>query len=146
LPITFPLFRQFDPRRAHRDHWAHSRTWAIATHKGVPLELRHYQIRRLLAAARATLEAAERVLGADADDALQSIVLESIMLRRQRRLAVRIRALRKARKMTQAALARRARVSLGYVAHLETGHFDPRLSSLQKLAKALGVPVTELLE
>ncbi len=59
---------------------------------------------------------------------------------------MRIRALRKARKLTQAALARKARVSLGYVAHLETGHFDPKLSSLQKLARALGVPVTALLE
>jgi len=67
---------------------------------------------------------------------------------RQRRLAVRIRTLRKARKMTQAELARKAELSLGYIAHLETetGPRDPKVSSLRKLAKALGVPVTELLE
>jgi DNA-binding XRE family transcriptional regulator len=29
---------------------------------------------------------------------------------------------------------------------LETGHYDPKLSMLRKLAKALGVPVTALLE
>jgi predicted transcriptional regulator len=48
--------------------------------------------------------------------------------------------------MTQAALAKKAGVSLPYIGRLETGHHDPKLSTLRRLAKALGVPVTELLE
>jgi transcriptional regulator with XRE-family HTH domain len=32
------------------------------------------------------------------------------------------------------------------VARLEIGRHDPKLSTLKRLAKALGVPVTELLE
>lgn len=62
------------------------------------------------------------------------------------RLAMRIKALRKARKMTQEALAREAEISLGYVARLEIGRHDPKLSTLLKLAKALKVSVAELLK
>jgi transcriptional regulator with XRE-family HTH domain len=58
--------------------------------------------------------------------------------------------------MTQAHLARRSKVSQGYIAKLEpsarTGKKEkahratnPSVATLQKLAKALGVPVTELL-
>jgi transcriptional regulator with XRE-family HTH domain len=39
--------------------------------------------------------------------------------------------------------ARKAKPSLGYVARLETGHHDLAVTTLHKLAKALGVPVTE---
>jgi transcriptional regulator with XRE-family HTH domain len=60
------------------------------------------------------------------------------------RLAMKLKRLRKAKGWTQQALAQRAQVSLGYLARLETGHYDPKLSTLRKLAKALGVPVTEL--
>lgn len=62
------------------------------------------------------------------------------------RLAMRIKALRKARKMTQEALAREAEISLGYVARLEIGRHDPKLSTLLKLAKALRVSVADLLK
>jgi transcriptional regulator with XRE-family HTH domain len=48
--------------------------------------------------------------------------------------------------MTQEALAKKAHVSLGYIARLETDRHDPKLSSLRKIAAALGVPVTKLLE
>jgi transcriptional regulator with XRE-family HTH domain len=49
--------------------------------------------------------------------------------------------------MKQEALAKRAKVSRGYLAALEAGHKkNPSLAVLQRLAKALGVPVTELLE
>jgi len=60
-------------------------------------------------------------------------------------LASRVKRLRKARGLTQQALAVKAGVSLGYLARLEIGMHDPRLSTLQKLAKALGVPVGQLL-
>lgn len=36
--------------------------------------------------------------------------------------------------------------SLAYIGRLETGHHDPMPSTLRKLGKALGVPVTALLE
>jgi len=62
------------------------------------------------------------------------------------RLAMRIKALRKARKMTQEALAREAEISLGYVARLEIGRHDPKLSTLLKLAKALKVSVAQLVK
>ncbi len=63
------------------------------------------------------------------------------------RLAVRLKRLRKARHhMTQAELAKRAGLTRGYIARLETGRHDPALSTLEKLAKALRVSVARLLE
>ncbi len=57
-----------------------------------------------------------------------------------------LKRLRKATKMTQEQLARRAGLSLGYVQRLEAGRHDPPVSTLRALAKALGVPVGRLLE
>jgi transcriptional regulator with XRE-family HTH domain len=62
------------------------------------------------------------------------------------RMVTRISKLRAARDMTQEDLARKAGVSVGYIARLETGRHDPKVGTLLKVAKALGVPVTELLE
>jgi XRE family aerobic/anaerobic benzoate catabolism transcriptional regulator len=61
-------------------------------------------------------------------------------------LAKRIKSLRADRGLTQASLAKRAGLTLGYIGKLETGHYDPQLSTLMKLAKALKVTVAELLE
>jgi transcriptional regulator with XRE-family HTH domain len=58
---------------------------------------------------------------------------------------MKLKALRKERGWTQPVLAKRAGMSAGYIARLETSRHDPKLSTLVKLAKALGVPVTELL-
>ena len=52
----------------------------------------------------------------------------------------------KERGWNRADLAKRARVSTGHVAHLETHRHDPKLSTLVQLAKAFRVPMTELLE
>lgn len=58
-----------------------------------------------------------------------------------------IRRLRKARKLTQAQLAKRARVTQGYIARLEgEAALNPSLPTLKRLAKALSVPVAELLK
>jgi transcriptional regulator with XRE-family HTH domain len=57
-----------------------------------------------------------------------------------------LRRLRRQRGLNQQALAVKAGVSLGYLSRLEVGMHDPRLSTLRKLAKALGVPVTELVK
>ena len=57
----------------------------------------------------------------------------------------RLKKLREAREMSQAALATRAKISRGYLIRLEAGRQDPTLGMLERLAKALGVPVKELL-
>ena len=62
------------------------------------------------------------------------------------RLGRRVKALREKRKLSQVALAKRAGVSRGYLARLEIGYHDPTVTMLVKLAKALRVKVTQLLE
>jgi XRE family transcriptional regulator, fatty acid utilization regulator len=57
-----------------------------------------------------------------------------------------LKRLRRQRGLTQQALAVKAGVSLGYLSRLEVDMHDPRLSTLRKLAKALGVPVAELVK
>ncbi len=61
------------------------------------------------------------------------------------RLAMRLKELRKRNGWTQPILAKKSGLSPGYIARLETGRHDPKLSTLVKLAKAFGVPVTEML-
>jgi transcriptional regulator with XRE-family HTH domain len=57
-----------------------------------------------------------------------------------------IRDLREARKMTQEQLARRAKVTPGYVAQLELGlRTNPSLDVVRRLARALKVPLKDLL-
>ena len=64
-----------------------------------------------------------------------------------RRLSTLIRRLREAQRLTQEELAKKAGVTQGYIAQLERGlRKNPSLPALKKLAKALGVPMTELLE
>ncbi len=64
-----------------------------------------------------------------------------------RRLGTVVRRLREARQLTQVELAAQAHLSQGYLAALEGGlKANPSLETLKKLAKALHVPVTELLE
>jgi transcriptional regulator with XRE-family HTH domain len=58
-----------------------------------------------------------------------------------------IRKLREAQQLTQQELAKKAGVTQGYIRHLERGlKKNPSLPTLKKIAKALGVPVAELLE
>jgi transcriptional regulator with XRE-family HTH domain len=63
-----------------------------------------------------------------------------------KRLSVRVKRIREDRGLTQEKLAKRSGISHGYLARLEVGMHDPSLSTLAKLAKALDVPVTTLLE
>ncbi len=53
--------------------------------------------------------------------------------------------LRKAKGFSRYELAKRARISRVYVTKLEAGRSDPTVGMLTRLARALGVPVTELL-
>jgi putative transcriptional regulator len=62
------------------------------------------------------------------------------------RFARNVRRLRAARGMTQAALAAKAGVSREYLARLEAARQDPTLRVAERIAKALGAPVTRLLD
>jgi transcriptional regulator with XRE-family HTH domain len=55
-----------------------------------------------------------------------------------------LKTLRTKKNLSQATLAKRAGLSREYVNKIEAGRYDPPLSTLNSLAKALGVPVTEL--
>jgi transcriptional regulator with XRE-family HTH domain len=58
-----------------------------------------------------------------------------------------LRRLRKTKGLSQEEVARQARVSQPYLSQLEAGTYkNPSIEILQRLAKALGVPVTALLE
>jgi transcriptional regulator with XRE-family HTH domain len=53
---------------------------------------------------------------------------------------------REAQGLTREQLAKRAKVTTAYVSMMEAGkRKNPSLAVLQRLSKALGVPVTELL-
>jgi transcriptional regulator with XRE-family HTH domain len=64
-----------------------------------------------------------------------------------RELAERVRELREARGLSQAALADRAQIALSYITVIEAGQqrLPPR-AILLRLAKALGVPEQRLVE
>ena len=58
-----------------------------------------------------------------------------------------IRQMREQQGLSQLALAKKADVAQGYISSLEAGEKkNPSIAILRKIAKALGVPVTELLE
>jgi transcriptional regulator with XRE-family HTH domain len=63
-----------------------------------------------------------------------------------RELGMNIRRARKAKELSQYALAKEADVSREYIRKLEAGKSDPTVGMLQRLARALGVPLAELLE
>jgi transcriptional regulator with XRE-family HTH domain len=64
-----------------------------------------------------------------------------------KRLSRVIQQMRESKGMTQRDLAARAKVTPGYIAQIEPGKKkNPSLDVLKRIAKALGVPVTELLE
>ena len=58
---------------------------------------------------------------------------------------MRLKTIRTTKKLRQAKLAARAHLSREYVNKIEAGRYDPPLSTLTALAKALRVPLTELL-
>jgi transcriptional regulator with XRE-family HTH domain len=58
-----------------------------------------------------------------------------------------LKRLREQKGLSQAALAKRSGVAQGYISEVEAGEKkNPGIETLRKIAKALGVPVTELLE
>jgi transcriptional regulator with XRE-family HTH domain len=61
-------------------------------------------------------------------------------------MAKRLRQFRNERDLSQRSLAEKAGISREYLARLEVGRQDPTLSTLEKLAKALGVKPGRLIE
>jgi transcriptional regulator with XRE-family HTH domain len=68
------------------------------------------------------------------------------MTQTPRQIGMKLRQQREAKGLSQAALARRAKITREYVNKLEAGRYDPTVGVLQRLAEALDVPVTALLE
>ena len=63
------------------------------------------------------------------------------------RLGTVIRDLREALRLTQEELAKKVGVTQGYIGHLERGlKRNPSLPTLKKLARALGVPTSRLVD
>ena len=54
--------------------------------------------------------------------------------------------LRQKRGLSQRALAKQAKVTNVTIARIESGVYDPRLSTLRRLAKALKVKVADLVD
>ncbi len=63
-----------------------------------------------------------------------------------KRVSKTLKRLRIGRSLSEQALATKAKISRGYLARLEAAEQNPSLGVLKRLAKALGVPVTALLE
>jgi transcriptional regulator with XRE-family HTH domain len=61
-----------------------------------------------------------------------------------KRMAMKLKKIRQERQLTQEQLAERAGVTREYIARLEAGRYDPSLSTIEKLAKALRVKVNDL--
>lgn len=58
----------------------------------------------------------------------------------------RLRALRLQAELTQGELAQKARFTAKYISELENGHRDARLTTIERLAKALRADPAELLQ
>ncbi len=63
-----------------------------------------------------------------------------------RQLGMRLRKWRTQRGLSQDALAKKAKITREYVNKLETGRYNPTVTVLQGLAKALRIRVSQLLE
>jgi transcriptional regulator with XRE-family HTH domain len=68
-------------------------------------------------------------------------------MRSPQRIGRPLRRLREQKRLSQAALAKRSGVAQGYISEIEAGRKkNPRIQTLKKIARALGVPMRELLE
>ena len=63
-----------------------------------------------------------------------------------KKLGENIRRIRLAKGMTQGDLCRKLEVDRGYMSNVETGKKNPTLSTIERIADALGVSVDKLLK
>ena len=57
-----------------------------------------------------------------------------------------IKEIRKNKKISQYKLALISGLSMGYISHIESGHYSISVDALKKIADALGVPAWEILK
>ena len=78
-------------------------------------------------------------------ESLDIVFLEGIFVSLGKmRLEETLRTLRRRRGWTQVALAKKARITQGYLARVEAGTRTPTLPMLKRLARALGVALGRL--
>lgn len=65
-------------------------------------------------------------------------------MRWERRVGIKIRRLRQAKKLSQEALAHDAGMAMRYLAGIERGEENPSLAILVKIAEALGIAPGDL--
>ncbi len=63
-----------------------------------------------------------------------------------KKLGENLRKLRLKSKMSQGILAKKLGVDRAYISNVENGRMNPTLSTLEKIAKALGISSSELLK
>ena len=63
-----------------------------------------------------------------------------------KRLGENIRKIRLVKGMTQGDLCRKLEVDRGYMSNVERGKKNPTLSTIERIAKALGVSIDELMK
>ncbi len=63
-----------------------------------------------------------------------------------KKLGDNIRRIRLAKEMTQGDLCRKLGVDRGYMSNVESGKKNPTLSTIERIAKALGISSSELLK
>lgn len=63
-----------------------------------------------------------------------------------KQIGMKLKTLRTAKRMSQEAVAKKAKIAREHLNRLENGRYDPTVGTLQRLANALKVKVTELLE
>jgi transcriptional regulator with XRE-family HTH domain len=59
---------------------------------------------------------------------------------------VRIQTIRESKGVSRAELARKSKVALSHLNSIESGEKSPTIRILEKIAKALEVPITDLLD
>jgi transcriptional regulator with XRE-family HTH domain len=63
-----------------------------------------------------------------------------------KKLGKNIKRIRLAKGMTQGDICRKLGIDRAYISNVESGHKNPTLSTISKLAKTLGVSVAKLLK
>lgn len=79
------------------------------------------------------------LLGLDEADPIQRLATD--LARSDRRFIDRLVAVRRDKGLTQAEVSARMGVSQGAVSQFESGHRDPKLSTIRRYALAVGVPI-----
>ena len=63
-----------------------------------------------------------------------------------KKLGINLKKLRLKKKMSQGDISRKLGVDRAYISSIENGRMNPTLSTLEKLAEAINVPSSKLLE